>query len=72
MKLVLQNDAGTAVGEWAVPGTLDANDVEKALAEGLAINHNIEQCDDCGAFVARDDLRERDGDEFVCVACARK
>ncbi len=68
MKVVLRTDDDKAMGDWTIREPLTRDEFDKVLADGLAVTRGIEQCDDCGAFVAKDQLRER-GEKFLCDEC---
>jgi hypothetical protein len=74
MRVMLSTNDGELLAEWNVPDSLTDAEIEDILGDGLSRKHRLDRCDECGSFVPRDTLVERDdahGPHVICAACAK-
>ena len=66
MRLVLINDNDEAVGNWLVPDTADAGDIQQVVCEAF----DWVECESCRRLLKSSQALEQGGD-FYCLNCCR-
>lgn len=72
MRIHLTTEDGELIESYDLPIHVAAGDIEMILAAGLSHKYELDRCDECGKFTARDSMTEReDGIDAPVVVCPR-